>query len=267
VRPCRLAAIGRALNLKRHFLAFSQRAALLGAGLAVLLTVLPGCNEIKQDVSDAPAVAALSDTVHALPGLHGTSGLEVHAVRSIKTVIVHKIALMPLIDEPDQVDRTLPPGAAQSITAASYARANELGGWEVVPQDDVDAALQQLPPLTVADLDQNALALGRKVAADGVIYGSVHLYRERVGFDYAAQEPASVAFTLRFVDEKSQQVVWTAKFAREQKALAQNILDLPNFVSHGARWVRAHDIAVEGINGALDNLQSKLTIEPVVQGK
>ena len=229
--------------------------------------LLAGCMQMAHDVSNTPMFNAMSDTVHALPGLHGTTGLEVHAVRSIKTVIIHKIAVMPLVDEPDQIDKSLPPDAAQSITAAIYARANEVGGWEVVPQDDVDAALQQLPPLTVADLDRNALALGRKVAADGVIYGAVNRYRERVGFDYAAQSPAAVAFVLNFVDQNSRQVVWTAKFAREQKALSQNILDLPNFVSHGARWVRAHDIAVEGINGAIDNLQSKLTIEPIVQGK
>jgi hypothetical protein len=233
----------------------------------LLFLVTAGCNEVSHGVANSPEYNALSDTVHALPGLHGTAGLEVHAVRSIKTVIIHKIAVMPLIDQADQLDKTLPPDAAQSITAAIYARATEIGGWEVVPQDDVDAALQQLPPATIADLDQNSLALGRKVAADGVIYGVVNRYRERVGFDYAAQSPAAVAFTLNFVDENSRQVVWTAKFAREQKALSQNILDLPNFVSHGARWVRAHDIAVEGINGALDDLQSRLTIEPIVQGK
>jgi hypothetical protein len=231
------------------------------------LLLLPGCPNLGHNISNTPAFNAMSDTVTALPGLHGTAGLEVHAVRSIKTVIIHKIAVMPLIDQPDQVDKSLPTDAAQSVTAAIYARANELGGWEVVAQEDVDAALQQMPPLTAADLDQNALALGRKVAADGVIYGVVNRYRERVGFDYGAQTPAAVAFVLKFVDENSKQVVWTAKFAREQKALSQNILDLPNFLSHGARWVRAHDIAVEGINGALDNLQSKVTVEPIVQGK
>ncbi len=234
--------------------------------VAVLL-LMTGCPDVAHNIGNTPAFNAMSDTVHALPGLHGTVGLEVHAVRSIKTVIVHKIAVMPLIDQPDQIDKTLPTDAAQSITAAIYARANELGGWEVASQDDVDAALQQLPPLTAADLDKNALVLGRKVAADSVIYGIVNRYHERVGFDYAAQSPAAVAFTLNFVDENSKQVVWTAKFAREQRALSQNILDLPNFLSHGARWVRAHDIAVEGINGALDDLQSKLTIEPIVQGK
>src|SRR5712692_8033795 len=157
--------------------------------------VVPGCQEVAHDVSNSPAFNAMSDTVHALPGLHGTTGLEVHAVRSSKTVIIHKIAVMPLVDQPDQVDQTLPAGAAESITACIYARSSELGGWEVVPQDDVDSALQQLPPLTLADLDQNALALGRKVAADGVIFGAVNRYRERVGFDYAAQLPAAVAFT------------------------------------------------------------------------
>jgi hypothetical protein len=239
----------------------------LGRLALVAMLLVAGCMQMAHDVGNTPAFNAMSDTVHALPGLQGTSGLEIHAVRSIKTVIIHKIAVMPLVDEPDQVDKSLPPDAAQSVTAAIYARANEVGGWEVVPQDDVDAGLQQLPPLTVADLDQNALAFGHKVAADGVIYGAVNRYRERVGFDYAAQSAAAVAFVLKFVDENSKQVVWTAKFAREQKALSQNILDLPNFVSHGARWVRAHDIAVEGINGAIDNLQSKLTIEPIVQGK
>jgi hypothetical protein len=244
------------------------RAGVLSVWLgAALLMTAPGCQDIQQNIGNTPVVNAMSDTVHALPGLHGTSGLEIHSVRSIRTVIVHKIAVMPLVDQPDQIDRSLPQGAAQSITAGIYARANELGGWEVVPQDDIDTALQQLPPLTLADLDQNALALGHKATADGVLYGTVQRYRERVGFDYAAQSPAAVAFTLNFVDENTRQVVWTAKFAREQKALTSNILDLPNFVSHGGRWVRAHDIAVEGINGALDNLQSKLTIEPIVQGK
>ena len=39
----------------------------------------------------------------------------------------------------------------------------------------------------------NALALGKKVAADGVLFGSVNKYRERVGFEYSAQMPSSTA--------------------------------------------------------------------------
>lgn len=230
---------------------------------ALLICALGGCEQL----SNSPPVEAMGNAVSALPGFANTSGLNIHAVRSIKTVIIHKIAVMPLIDAPDQVERTVPTGAAESITAELYARASELGGWTVVAQDDVDNAMDQLPPITLADMDQNALALGHKVVADGVIYGTVQRYRERVGYDYAAQTPAAVAFTLYFVDENSKQVVWTATFAKEQKALSDNILDLPNFLTQGGRWVRAHDIAVEGATAALDNLQSKLTIMPIVQGQ
>ena len=195
------------------------------------------------------------------------TGLNVHAVRSIKQVIVHKIAVMPLVDAPDQIDKELPPDAADSVSASLYAQATVVGGWEVVPQDDVGDALQKLPPTTLANLDQNALALGKAVAADGVLYGTVSKYRERVGFEYSAQTPAAVAFTLNFVDEHSGQVVWTAKYAREQKALSENIFDLPNFIQNKGRWVRAHDIADEGVQASVASLSSKLTIQPVVQGQ
>jgi hypothetical protein len=231
--------------------------------LAAVLLVFAACN----DVENAPVVQGLGNAVGSIPGFTRTPGLDVHAVRSIKAVIIHKIAVMPLIDEPDQIDKSLEEGASESVSAEAYARASMMGGWEVVPQDDVLGALQQMPPTTPANMDQNAIELGRKLAADGVLYGALSRYRERVGYDYAAQTPAAVAFTLYFVDENTKQIVWTAKFAKEQQALSDNILDLPDFIQRGARWVRAHDIAAEGVQEALDNLQSKLTIEPVLQGK
>jgi len=232
-------------------------------GLAVALIALAACN----DVENAPVVQAMNDAVGNLPGFSRTPGLDVHAVRSIKAVVIHRIAVMQLIDLPDQIDKALEAGAAESVSAEIYARAAMMGGWEVVPQDDVLSAMQQMPPSTQANMDQNALELGRKVAADGVIYGALNRFRERVGYDYAAQTPAAVAFTLYFVDENTKQVVWTAKFAKQQQALTENILDLPNFIQRGARWVRAHDIAAEGVQESLDNLQSKVTIQPVLQGK
>jgi TolB-like protein len=209
----------------------------------------------------------INDTVRGLPLIGNDTGLNVQAVRSIKQVIIHKIAVMPLTDSPDQIDKELPPGSSESVTALLYAQATVIGGWQVVPQDDVGDAMQQLPPTTPTNMDANALALGKKLAADGVIYGSVNKYRERVGFEYSAQTPAAVAFTLNFVDEHSGQIVWTAKYAREQKALTENIFDLPHFIQNKGRWVRAHDIAQEGVNAALTNLYSKLTIQPVVQGQ
>ena len=236
------------------------RILVLAAGL---LLALPACNKnIDTKFEDQ-----MNDTIRGLPFVGDDVGLNVHAVRSIKQVIIHKIAVMPLIDAPDQVDKALPPDSSESVSAQLYAQATVVGGWQVVPEDDIGDAMQQLPPTTTANMDANALALGKKVAADGVLYGTVNKFRERVGFEYSAQTPAAVAFTLNFVDEHSGQIVWTAKFAREQKALTENVFDLPNFIANKGRWVRAHDIAQEGVNASLANLYSKLTVQPVVQGQ
>jgi hypothetical protein len=226
---------------------------------------LGGCTQSQNSLFGDKVSSALSNITGA--SFVSDTGLSVHSVRSIRQVIIHKIAIMPVIDEPDQIDKTLPDDAAGAVTAEIYAKASLTGGWEVVPQDDVENAMQQMPPTTLANMDQNALLLGQKVAADGVLYGTVNRYRERVGYDYAAQTPAAVAFTLNFVDENSKQVVWTAKFAREQKALTENIFDLPNFISNKARWVRAQDIASEGAAAAINDLYSKLTIQPILQGR
>jgi hypothetical protein len=240
------------------------RRILLATASIAIASWLGACTQAENSLFGDKMSQTLSDISGA--SLTSDTGLNVHSVRSIRQVVIHKIAIMPLIDAPDQIDKTLPDDAAGAVTAEIYAKASITGGWEVVPQDDVEGAMQQMPPTTLANMDQNALELGKKLAADGVLYGTVNRYRERVGYDYAAQTPAAVAFTLNFVDENSKQIVWTAKFAREQKALTENIFDLPNFLSNKARWVRAQDIASEGAQASINDLYSKLTIQPILQG-
>jgi hypothetical protein len=186
--------------------------------------------------------------------------VKTHAVRSIKTVEISRIAIMPIADNPAQGGEPIAPGGADAVTAELYSQAALAGGWQVIPNDDVVQAMQQLPPTTPANLNQNALALGRLVSADGVLYGSLERYKERVGIDYAAAHPAAVTFSLKFVDMKSKQVVWTANFAKTQMALSQNLFDLANFVQRQGRWVRAHEIAMEGVKQAVADLHGELNL-------
>lgn len=231
---------------------------------AILAVALCGCSE---QATHSVIGEAVSNAVSGIPGIADTSGLQVHAVPSAKAVIVRRIAIMPLVSAPPQAGQTLEQGAAESVTGILYARAVLVGGWDVVPEGAVDQALQTMPPITVADMNQNAIALAHKLNVDGVIYGIVREYRERVGYSYSAQTPAKVAFTLHYLDQKSGEVVWTANFAKEQKSLSQNVFNLPNFIESGARWVRASDIATQGVREALDNLQTSVTVEPIVQGR
>ena len=228
--------------------------ALWAKGLLALLGVAlvgGGCTTIAAD--------AITSTSQSVSDVINSRNVKAHAVASIKTITVNRVAVMPLVEAPAGGD-TLAAGGAEAVTAELYSQVAMAGGWEVIPQPEVDAALQKMPPTTVGNLDDNALKLAHDVSADGVIYGTVDRYKERVGMDYSAASPASVTFSLKFVDLKSKQIVWTAKFAKSQAALSENIFDLANFVQRSGRWVRAHEIAQEGVKEAVANLHGDLNL-------
>jgi PBP1b-binding outer membrane lipoprotein LpoB len=233
----------------------------LVGGLASLLAIVAvalstsGCTTIAADT-----VLATKDSVK---GLVSNSDLKAHAVRSIKTITINRVAVMPLIEAPG--GEPLAPGAVDTVSAEVYSQCAVAGGWETIPQQDVDEALQKMPPVTLANLDETALKLAHEVSADGVLYGTVERFHERVGMDYSASSPAAVTFTLKFVDFKSGQVVWNAKFAKSQVSLTQNIFDLANFVQRSGRWVRAHEIAMEGVKAAVTDLHGDLNLEKNVK--
>jgi hypothetical protein len=225
--------------------------------VAAALWLAPGCTTIAADAVDS-TTGAVSDAINQ-------RDVKSHAVRSIKTIAINRIAVMPLIDAAPSGGEPLAPGAADAITAELYSQVALAGGWDPIAAQDVDDAMQKMPPTTLGNLDENALRLGHDVSADGIIYGTVEKYVERVGMDYSAASPASVAFSLKFVDLKSKQVVWTAKFAKTQAALSQNLFDLANFVQRSGRWVRAHEIAQEGTKEAVADLHGDLNLSQNVK--
>jgi hypothetical protein len=239
--------------MKASWVTVSARMALVVG--ALLLGA--GCTTLAADAVNS-TTGAVSDAINQ-------RDVKSHAVRSIKTIAINRIAVMPLIESAPGGGEPLAPGAAEAISAELYSQVAVAGGWDPIPEQDVADAMQKMPPTTLGNLDENALKLGHDVSADGVIYGTVERYKERVGADYAASSPASVAFSLKFVDLKSGQVVWTAKFAKSQAALSQNLFDLANFVQRSGRWVRAHEIAQEGVKEAVADLHGDLNLSQNVK--
>lgn len=230
--------------------------ALAGMALAVLLAfTAAGCGPLLLSAADS--------TVDTVKKFVPTPDLHTHAVESIKQVTMGRIAVMPVTAAPGIGGAEIAPGGPEAITAELYSQATTMGGWQVVPQDDVEAALAKLPPTTPQNLGENALELGRALSVDGVLYGTVEQYREREGLEYAAAKPAAVAFELKLVDMRTKQVVWTASYAREQKSLNQNFFNVANFFYHRARWVRANEIAEEGVQGAVADLHKRLNFADV----
>ena len=200
-----------------------------------------------------------------LPIIGGSSNLQTESVPSIKTISENRVAVMPVLEAPDKFGGVVADGAGEAISAELYSEMSMSGGWEIVPDTDVEQAMSRLPPSTAGNLQDNALALGRAVSADAVLYGTVERYKERVGVDYAAASPAAVTFTLHLIDLKSREVVWTAKFSKSQKALSENVLNLVNFLQNSGRWVRAHEIADEGVKAAVADLRRELALNQNVK--
>src|ERR1700674_1244222 len=216
------------------------------------LLAMPACS--------LPFFAPLNkyDSPSKLPIIGGSSSLQTNSVASIKTLAENRIAVMAILETPDKIDNVVNEGAGEAISAELYSEMSLVGGWQLAPDSDVGQAMAKLPPSTPGNLQDNALALGHAVSADGVIYGTVERYKERVGVAYAAASPAAVTFTLHLIDIKSKEVVWTAKFSKSQKALSENMLNLVNFLQNSGRWVRAHEIADEGVKAAVADLRSEI---------
>lgn len=229
---------------------------LLGVAIAFALGVsacLPIATDVVQGAGDQLGKIKLNND------------LKTHSVHGIKTLTIDRVAVMPLIEAAPDKAEGIAAGGTEAITAQLYSQSAVAGGWEVIPEDDVLAAMQKLPPSTPGNLDDNALRVGHDVSADGVLYGVVERYQERVGADYAADTPASVNFSLKFVDIKTQAVVWTAKFSKTQKALSENMFDFANFVQRSGRWVRANEISLEGVQEAVADLHGNLNLNQNVK--
>jgi hypothetical protein len=184
--------------------------------------------------------------------------LNSHAVRSIRQVTVNNLAIMPIVAAVPFGGDPLAPGAADTITEDIYRQAS--GTWKLVPQGAVMHAAAQTQ--SGANLDDAAIQVGHATGADAVLYGSVERYVERVGAEYAADKPASVAFSLKLLDMNSKQVVWSAKFSKTQQPLATNFFNLPTFLENKGQWVLASELANDGVGQAIENLRSSLGIAP-----
>ena len=95
---------------------------------------------------------------------------------------------------------------------------------------------------------------GRRLGADAVVVGNIYRFRERVGSDYGAESPASVAFTLAMVRVDDSSVVWSAVFDETQHSLMENLFNIGTFFKRGGKWLTAEQLAGYGLKEIVDDL-------------
>jgi hypothetical protein len=140
-----------------------------------------------------------------------------------------------------------------------YSAMAAMPNWQIVSESEVREVAQNIPP--GADIAR-LRTIGETVYADAVIVGRVERYRERVGNEWGAKSPASVAFVLNLIDVRRGDTVWTARFDETQKPLSENILALGQIGERGIRWLSAEQLTGEGVRKAVAQLHQILVPSP-----
>ncbi|HWO42885.1 MAG TPA: hypothetical protein VNO43_13880 [Candidatus Eisenbacteria bacterium] len=176
---------------------------------------------------------------------------------------VRRIAVLP---PPAAEQKKTALGAAPETKAADhdtpallarfvYASMAPLPNWQIVSESEIREVAQTVSVATEA---ARIRKLGESVYADAVIVGRVLRYRERVGEQWGAKSPASVAFVLDLVDVRRGDIIWSARFDETQKALSENIFAIGDIKERGIRWLTAEQLLAEGVKKAVAQLHQAL---------
>jgi hypothetical protein len=103
------------------------------------------------------------------------------------------------------------------------------------------------------------VAVGLNYGADIVMAGYLYRFKERIGNNYAAESPASVAFSLFLFDVHARRLIWARHFDETQKPLSDNLFKISDFIKRKGRWVSAQELALMGLAEMVNALPESLT--------
>jgi hypothetical protein len=157
----------------------------------------------------------------------------------------------PLCGKIFQVDGTSHESAA-IVEGLFYGRLQMYEKLAFIPPESAALVYQRkTESLNKSPLPEILKQVGAELGADGVIVGYVFRFRERQGYPYSAEKPASVAFDIHLVRVSDGAVVWQAAFDKTQSSLMENMFLISSFYKRGGKWVTAGQLADEGVTEML----------------
>jgi hypothetical protein len=185
-----------------------------------------------------------------------------------ETAVLKRIAVLPFVEiAPDETSgrsgrcpvcgalfsaEAMPVGSAGVVEGAFHRRIEAGGRFDLVPTDRTQAVYQRLEAENLKQTPRQLLqAVGQDLAVEGVVAGYVYRFRERKGYPYAAERPASVAFEIHLIRVSDGASLWRGSYDHTQASLMENILHAASFYREKGRWVSAAELADEGMEGVL----------------
>lgn len=185
----------------------------------------------------------------------------------LKTRTVRRIAVLPPESVAAGARAQAPAGASPApdkggkrepaalLSDFIYSVVAALPRWQIVSDREVREVLAMVPGGARVD---RVKRLGELVYADAVFSARIVRFRERVGEEWGARSPASVAFVVDLWDVKRGDIIWSGRFDETQKPLSENIFALGEFTQRGGRWLTAEELTHEGVKKAVNQLHQIL---------
>lgn len=111
-------------------------------------------------------------------------------------------------------------------------------------------------PATVSGLESNnqgnglerAQAIGAHLSCNALLETTISRYADRVGSQYSAEEPASVAFEYTLYEVEKGRVLCQGQFDEIQKSVMENLYNWSRASSRGFKWITAEQMLREGVH-------------------
>jgi len=93
--------------------------------------------------------------------------------------------------------------------------------------------------------------VGNYLSCNGVLEMKLWRYKDRVGGQYTAKEPASVSFTYRLVEVNSGVTLCQGRYDEVQQSVMENLYNFSSARKRGFTWVTAEELLREGLEKKL----------------
>ncbi len=140
-------------------------------------------------------------------------------------------------------------GAEKKVEEIFNDKLRDLKNVEIIPLERVAGVYQRTSTdFLKQPLLQAMLRAGSELRADVIAVGYVYRYRERVGYDYSTEHPASVAFEIHLISVKDGNMLWRGIFDKTQKSLMEDVFQIASFLKGGAKWLTARELTKLGVD-------------------
>jgi hypothetical protein len=171
------------------------------------------------------------------------------AASSEPTFAVTCIAVLPVTTFV-QFDKTLPAAEKEQLDDGVLTFDRVLQKYFISRKDvrlvsdgQISGMDNNLPAQPLA----RARVIADKLSCNAVLETTLRRYRDRVGGQYSAADPASVAFSYRLLGMPGGQVLCRGTFDETQQSVMENLLSLSAARERGFSWITSEQLMKEGV--------------------